>query len=72
MNTDERSITSFFWPGEPVKNVLAGGGELSMFGGQFDLTDPVAAGHSFGGATTLLALQQDPRWPFRRIRQYLP
>jgi len=35
---------------------------LSMFKDQADMTSPVAAGHSFGGATTLLALQHEKRF----------
>ena len=43
-------------------NELSDGGDnLAMFKGQVDMTSPVAAGHSFGGATTLLALQKDKR-----------
>ena len=33
-----------------------------MFKDQADMTSPVAAGHSFGGATTLLALQHEKRY----------
>ena len=44
-------------------NELSGGGDdLTMFKGQVDMTSPVAAGHSFGGATTLLTLQKDKRY----------
>ena len=46
-------------------NELSGSGDdLSMFKDQVDMTSPVAAGHSFGGATTLLALQKDKRYKF--------
>ena len=33
--------------------------DLSPFVGRFDLESPVLAGHSFGGASTLLALEQE-------------
>jgi len=47
---------------EVVNEVDVDGGKFSMFVGQADLSNAVAAGHSFGGATTLLALQQDTRF----------
>ena len=53
----------YFLIGVAVINELSGGDDdLSMFKGQVDMTSPVAAGHSFGGATTLLALQKDKRY----------
>ncbi len=36
--------------------------DLTDFKGAMDLTKPVMAGHSFGGATTLLTLGLDPRF----------
>jgi len=47
--------------GEEVTNVLEDL-DLSPFVGLFDLESPVLAGHSFGGASTLLALEQDSRF----------
>jgi len=50
--------------GEEVESVLEDRGEftLSMLQGRVDLTKPIVAGHSYGGATTLLALSQDSRF----------
>jgi len=48
--------------GKDVGNILDEKGDLSMFVDRLDLSDPIAAGHSFGGATTLLALQNDSRF----------
>lgn len=46
--------------------VIAGGAEhgdvLRQFEGALDLSSPVMAGHSFGGATTCLALARDERF----------
>jgi len=50
--------------GDRVKNVLPNSCEfdLSMFQTRLDLSSPVLAGHSFGGATTLLGLSKDQRF----------
>ena len=51
---------------ETVKNLInLDNGEtpnLLMFKESMDLTRPTMAGHSFGGATTLMALGADPRF----------
>ena len=53
-----------FFLGNKVMNELDANcvENLSMFKDQADMTSPVAAGHSFGGATTLLALQHEKRY----------
>jgi len=50
--------------GETVANVLTNKQDfdLSMFTERLELSSPVMAGHSFGGATTLLALHQEQRF----------
>ena len=45
-----------------VLNILEDSDDLSMFEDQIDHSEPVAAGHSFGGATTLLTLHKENRW----------
>ncbi|XP_023333646.1 platelet-activating factor acetylhydrolase isoform X1 [Eurytemora carolleeae] len=44
-----------------VLNILEDSDDLSMFEDQIDHSEPVAAGHSFGGATTLLTLHKESR-----------
>jgi len=50
--------------GETVTNVLPDSEmfDLTMFRGRLDLSKPVLAGHSYGGATTLLTLSKDTRF----------
>lgn len=50
--------------GEEVLNVLleAEHYDLAMFKDRLDISRPVMAGHSYGGATTLLALAKEPRF----------
>jgi len=38
------------------------GFDLTIFGDSIDVSKPIMTGHSFGGATTLLALHSDPRF----------
>ena len=55
-----------FFLGNKVQNELDSNcaENLAMFKDQADMTNPVAAGHSFGGATTLLALQHEKRYTY--------
>ena len=50
--------------GQAVTNVLleAEQFDLAMFADRLDLSRPVLAGHSYGGATTLMALARDNRF----------
>jgi platelet-activating factor acetylhydrolase len=50
--------------GGPVASVLPGAenAHLAMFANRLDLARPVLAGHSYGGATTLLTLARDDRF----------
>ena len=35
--------------------------DLTMFKNTMDISNPIMAGHSYGGATTLMALSKDSR-----------
>ena len=50
--------------GSNITNVLedAGDFELGLLAGSMDTSQPVMAGHSYGGATTLMTLAQDARF----------
>ena len=50
--------------GSNITNVLedAGDFELGLLAGTMDTSQPVMAGHSYGGATTLMTLAQDARF----------
>ena len=50
--------------GSNVSNVLEDRSEydLSMFRNSLDISNPIMAGHSYGGATTLMALSKDSRF----------
>ncbi|KAJ9591914.1 hypothetical protein L9F63_001516, partial [Diploptera punctata] len=50
--------------GEPVKNILSSNFKLSQFKGRLNMTTITMMGHSFGGATALLALESDRRFKF--------
>ena len=49
--------------GSNVSNVLEDRAEydLTMFKNTMDISNPIMAGHSYGGATTLMALSKDSR-----------
>lgn len=57
-------IVDLLSSGENVINALPEAElfDLSMFKDRLDLSKPVLAGHSYGGATTLLTLSQDKRF----------
>ena len=50
--------------GEPVENILPDADKfnLCMLAGSMELSKPVMAGHSYGGATTVLTLAKDERF----------
>ena len=47
---------------ERIINVLEEADDLNMFKNQMDVENPILAGHSFGGATTLVSLAHDKRF----------
>ena len=48
--------------GAQVKDLFGSGYDFGQFKGRLDLSKVGVAGHSFGGATSILTLQEDSRF----------